>query len=66
MNINKFTQYSFFIKPKHVKTSTELCKKSKNCKESKEAKVGVYMCLLKIRIIIIDYLKLMVNNRYNI
>ena len=49
-----------------LKLQRSSVKKSKNCKESKEAKVGVYMCLLKIRIIIIDYLKLMVNNRYNI
>ena len=41
----------------------KLCKKNKYCKERIEAKVGLYMCLSKIRLITIDYCRLMVNNR---
>ena len=33
--------------------------------EKIEAKVGIYLCLLKIKINTIDYCILMVNNRYN-
>ena len=40
-----------------------LCKKNKYCKERIEAKVGNYMCPLKIKIIAIDFYRLIVNNR---
>ena len=39
---------------------------NKYCKERIEAKVGVYMCLLKLWIITKEYCRLMVNNWYNI
>ena len=60
-----FLNNTFFcvLTSKHI--STDLCKIINTVKKV-EAKVGVYMCLLKIRIITIDYCRLMVNNRFNI
>ena len=39
--------------------------KKKDCKERKDAKVDIFMCLLKIRTNTIDYCRFIVNNRYN-
>ena len=51
---------------KKVNTLQRSSEKKNYCEERIEVKVGVFICLLKIRTNTIDYYNLMVNNSYNI
>ena len=54
-----------FLCVKRLNTFQRSSVKNKYCTERIEAKVVMCICLLKVKIITVDYCKLMINNRYN-